>query len=318
MKLGHFELNCALVLAPMSGITDYPFRQLTREFGCGWVVTEMISAEGLVRKKESFLKIMEDEHPISVQLFGGNPEALSEAAGLAEGMGADAIDINLGCPAPRATEVGAGVALMRFPEKVKRILTGVRRSAKCPLTIKIRSGWDKDHLNAAEISRIAEDCGADAISVHPRTGTQGFHGRADWSVIREVKQKVKIPVIGNGDVVTSSLAEKMADETGCDGVMIGRGALGNPWIFSKKESSNRLPSIKEREKVVERHFSLLQNLYGQERALSEIRKHLAWYTKGLPSSASFRLKLSEMKEREHLFEGLRCYFDYIENRCSCQ
>ena len=313
MKLGNLKFDRPLVLAPMSEITDYPFRRLAREFGCGWVFTEMISAEGLLRKKESLLNIGEDEHPISVQLFGADPQALSEAASLAEGMGADAIDINLGCPAPRATGVGAGVALMRFPEKVEGILAGVRREVRCPLTIKIRSGWDKDQLNAVEISRIAEDCGVDAISLHPRTGTQGFHGRADWNAIREVKQRVKIPVIGSGDVVTPFLAKKMSDETGCDGVMIGRGALGNPWIFSKQGSSDGSPSLKEREKVIERHFFLLQNFYGKERAMREIRKHMAWYIKGLPSSASFRLRLSEMKEKELLFESMRFYFDHVEN-----
>ncbi len=315
MKLGKLTFDHPLVLAPMSGITDYPFRRLAREFGCGWVFTEMVSAEGLLRKKEAMLNIGEDEHPISVQLFGANVETLSEAAGLAEEMGADAIDINLGCPALRATEVGAGVALMRFPEKVERILIGVRRKVRCPLTIKIRSGWDKNQINAVQISRIAEDCGVDAISLHPRTKVQGFGGRADWSLIGELKERAKIPVIGNGDVATPFLAKRMPDETGCDGVMIGRGALGNPWIFSLQGSSAGWPSLEEREKVIQRHFFLLQNFYEKERAMREIRKHLAWYTKGLPSSASFRLRLREMKEKDLLFESLRFYFDYIENRC---
>jgi tRNA-dihydrouridine synthase B len=311
MKLGSLIFDRPFVLAPMVGITDYPFRRLAREFGCAWVFTEMISAEGLLRKKESFLKIMEDEHPISVQLFSGNPEALSGAAVLAEGMGADAVDINLGCPAPRATEVGAGVALMRFPEKVERILAGVRRAVKCPLTIKIRSGWDKNQLNAVGISRIAEDCGVDAIFLHPRTKVQGFGGRADWSLVRELKQRVKIPVIGNGDIVTPTLGKRMLDKTGCDGVMIGRGALGNPWIFSPDGDSEKSPSLKEREKAIERHFSLLQDHYGEERAVDEIRRHVAWYTKGLRFSASFRLRLREMREKEHLFESMRSFFDGV-------
>jgi len=315
MRLGNLQLENPLVLAPMSGITDYPFRQIAREQGCGLTFTEMVSAEGLLRKGEAFLKIERDEHPVSVQLFGSNPEVLTEAAERAETMGADAIDLNMGCPAKQVVKAGAGADLMRFPGKVEGILVEVRKKVKCPLTIKIRSGWDEKYINAVKISEIAEACGVDAISIHPRTKDQGFHGRADWNLIREVKRSVYIPVIGNGDVTTPFLAKKMLDETGCDGVMIGRGALGNPWIFNPRSPSL---SLNERKKVIHHHFSLIQNFYGEEHSVHQIRKHLYWYTKGLPNCTSFHSGLSNLKRKETLFEAIQSYFESIERREPCQ
>jgi nifR3 family TIM-barrel protein len=323
VNIGNLQLGSPLILAPMAGISDYPFRKIAKEKGCGLSLTGMISAEGLLRKGESFLRIGVDEHPVSVQLFGSDPEFLSEAAQVAGGMGADAIDINMGCPVDQVVETGAGVALMQFPEKVRRILAEVRKGTRCPLTIKIRSGWDLEHMNAVEISKIAEDCGIDAIFIHPRTKVQRFHGQADWRVIGEVKKAVRIPVFGNGDVTTPFLAKRMMEETGCDGVMIGRGALGNPWIFSpgnsgtSGEKSIPFPSLEERQRVIGHHFSLLRTLYGEEGAMQKIRRNLIWYTKGLPFSASFRLKLSEMKEQGALFEGIASYFDFIRKEGSC-
>jgi nifR3 family TIM-barrel protein len=318
MKLGTLKLDCSLFLAPMAGITDYPFRRIMRKFGCGLAFTEMMSAEGLVRKEGSFLGIGKDEHPISVQIFGSCPEVVPEAAGMAEAMGADGVDINMGCPAEQVVKTGAGADLMRSPEKVKKILTEVRKRLKGTLTVKIRSGWDKEQINAVQISEIAGDCGVDAIFVHPRTKAQGFGGRADWNIIREVKQAVRIPVIGNGDVTTSLLIEKMLKETGCDGVMIGRGALGNPWIF--RHGNGNAPearsafgiSLEERWEVISDHFSLLQANYGNRGAMKEIRRHVAWYVKGLPHSASFRSALSGMKDKEGLFGAIRSYFDHLE------
>ena len=283
----------------------------------------MVSAEGLSRKRESLLRINEEEHPVSVQLSGANPEVLAGAAQMAEAMGADAIDINMGCPGRQVVEMGAGVALMRFPEKVGRIITEVRRKVKVPLTIKIRSGWDRRQVNAVEISKIAEDCGCDAISLHPRTKVQGFRGRADWNLIKEVKRAVHIPVIGNGDVTTPFLIKGMMEETGCDGVMIGRGALGNPWIFNvgnldfSEERSTIFPSLEERQSIIEYHFFLLRDFYGEKGAMKRIRRHVAWYAKGLPSSASFRSTLSGMREKEVLFEAIRSYFDFIKRRGEC-
>ena len=311
MKLGNLRFDRAFFLAPMSGITDAPFRQLAREKGCEMAFTEMVSAEGLVRKSESFLKVGNEEHPLSAQLFGSEPEALARAAGMAEELGADAIDINMGCPAKKVVVTGAGVDLMRFPEKVEKILKRVRRELKGPLTVKIRAGWNKERINAIEISKIAEDCGVDAVTIHPRTKVQGYSGRADWRLIAEVKKTLAIPVIGNGDVTTPVLAKRMLEETGCDGVMIGRGALGNPWIFSQERSSP-MPSLRERQEVIRRHFSLAEDYYGEKGAVKEIRKHVIWYTRGLPFSASFRCAVPRLKEKEELFEAITSYFDLVE------
>jgi len=297
MRLGTLSLKSNLVLAPLSGIYDYPFQQNAKEHGCSLVVTEMVSAEGLLRKGESFLKIGEDEHPVTVQLFGSNAEVLGEAAQMAESMGADMIDINMGCPAKQVVETGAGVDLMRFPEKVEKILTTVRREVKCPLSIKIRSGWDGEHINAVEISKIAEDHGADAIFIHPRTKVQGFHGRADWSLIREVKNAIHVPVVGNGDVTTQFLAKRMLEETGCDGVMIARGALGNPFIFSQIATylltgeCQTEPSEADKISMARLHARLMAEQFGEERGAIMMRRYLGWYVKGFPGATDLRPQL---------------------------
>ncbi len=319
MKLGSLQLSGNIVLAPMSGLTDYPFRRLAREHGCCLVFTEMVSAEGLLRKGKSFLRIEKDEHPISVQLFGSDPGAIAEAAQMTEGMGVDAIDINMGCPAKQVVKTGAGADLMRFPEKVKRTLTEVRKKVKSPLTVKIRSGWDSRHINAVEISKIAEESGIDAIFIHPRTRDQGFRGEADWKLIGKVKNAVGIPVVGNGDVTTPLLARKMLQETGCDGVMIGRGALGNPWIFDRRDFNSLgegfvlQPTLEERQRMMEYHFSLLREHYGERGAMREIRKHAARYTKGLRSSVFLRSTLHHLERGEEFFETLTSYFESIKN-----
>jgi len=314
MKLGNLQLKNNLFLAPMAGITDFPFRQLAREHGCGLTFTEMVSAEGFLRKGEGFLRMVKGEHPVSVQLFGSKPEILAEAGAKAEAMGADAIDLNMGCPAKQVIKTGAGVDLMRFPKKVEEILIAMRKKVPCPLTVKIRSGWDEKQINAVDIAKIAEGCGVDCVTVHPRTKEQAFKGRADWNVISEVKKSVRIPVIGNGDVTTPSLIRKMFDESGCDGVMIGRGALGNPWIFSVRS----LGSPEERRQMIHHHFSLIQNHYGEGNAAHQIRKHLYWYTKGLPNCAVFHSKLSSLKRTERLFEAIHLYFESIQRRDECQ
>ncbi|MBM4305983.1 MAG: tRNA dihydrouridine synthase DusB [Deltaproteobacteria bacterium] len=314
MRLGNLQLKNNLFLAPMAGITDFPFRELAREHGCDLTFTEMVSAEGLLRKGKAFLKIGNNEHPISVQLFGANSTALVGAAVMAQEMEADAIDLNMGCPAKQVVKVGAGVALMRFPEKVKEILLEMRKRITCPLTVKIRSGWDEKQINAVEISKLAEDCGVDAITVHPRTKEQAFRDHSDWNVITEVKKAVRIPVIGNGDVTAPYLIQKMFKETRCDGVMIGRGVLGNPWIFSMGPSG----SAEEKRQMIQHHYSLIQTYYGEEHSVHQIRKHLYWYTKGLPNCAVLHSKLSSLKRKETLFEAIHLYFESIQRRDECQ
>ena len=318
MRLGTLQFDRPLILAPMAGITDYPFRKIAKEMGCGLVFTEMISAKGFLCKKGATLRIREDEKPVVVQLSGSHPATLAEAAEKVEAMGADGIDINLGCPARLVVRTGAGVHLMRSPEALERILIEVRKKLKIPLTIKIRSGWDNDHINAVEISRIAEDCGVDGISIHPRTKVQGFSGRADWGLIEKVKGAVRIPVIGNGDVTTSLLAKRMMDETGCDGVMIGRGVLGNPWVFRSKDSDPFIPSLEERLRMIEHHCSLLREAYGDPWAVIGIRKHVAWYTRGLPCCAPFRSRLFQLKEMDILLGSIQSYFDFVQRRGECQ
>jgi tRNA-dihydrouridine synthase B len=322
MKLGTLQLNSNLVMAPISGVTDYPFRQLTREMGCGFVFTEMVSAEGVLRKGAALLSIEKDDHPVTVQFFGSDPAVLAEAAARAESSGADAIDLNMGCPAKQVVKTGAGVDLMRFPGKARTILVEMRKNVRIPLTVKIRSGWDDEHVNAVEISKLAQDCGVDAIVLHPRTKAQGFGGRADWHLIGDVKRSVRIPVIGNGDVTTPLSARRMLEETGCDGVMIGRGALGNPWIF---RAENPAPSAKgatispeEKRKMIDRHFALLLGYYGARGAVIKIQKHVYWYTKGLPGCASFHSKLSGLKEMGALFEAVASYFDFVERSRPCR
>jgi len=314
MRLGTLQLTNPLILAPMSGITDYPFRQMVRDHGGHLTFTEMLSAEGLLRKGDKFLKLKAEEHPIIVQLFGSNSEVLAESASIVEASGADGVDINMGCPAPQVVRVGAGADLMRFPEKVKRILIEVKKRVKIPLTVKIRAGWDQGHINAVEISKIAQDCGVDAISIHPRTKSQGFKGRAKWELIGEIKRSISIPVIGNGDVKTSLLAERMMKETGCDGVMIGRGALGNPWIFHPNGKTAPQISLEEREWVIHHHFSLLQEDYGEQGAMKRIRRHMDWYTKSLPSCSSLHSQLSGIKEKERMFEVIHLYFNLIKSK----
>ena len=314
MKIGSLQLSGNLVLAPLSGITDYPFRQIAKEHGCSLAYTEMVSADGLLRKGKSFLRIGEGEHPVSVQLFGADPEILAEAAQIAQSMGADAIDINMGCPAKQIVGPGAGADLMRFPGKVREILTKVKNILQSPLTVKIRSGWDGEHINAVEISKISEECGVDAVSIHPRTKVQGYGGRADWDLIRKVKKAVRVSVIGSGDITTSLLAGKMLEETGCDGVMIGRGALGNPWIFGL----NAPPSLGERQEIIRHHFALVQAYYGEKWAVRKFQKHVYWYTKGLRGCTSFHSRLSGLKDTHGLFEAIGFYFDSVERRAPCR
>ena len=305
----------------MAGITSLPFRLTVKKLGAGLVTTEMISAEGLIRGQKttlSYLKSHPDERPLSVQIFGSKPEVMARAAGIVVKAGANIVDINMGCPVKKITKTGAGGALLRSPQRVKEIVTAVRRSCQVPLTVKIRAGWSTDKSVAVETARLIEDCGADAVTIHPRFVKQGFSGKADWTIIADVKEQLKIPVIGNGDVLDPSLALQMKGQTGCDGVMIGRGAIGNPWIFKQildrqDGRAIRQPGLHERRTLIMEHFRLLSVSIGEYRAAKTMRGLLLWYTKGLPRSSRFRGLITRIKDLNTLISALDQYFSTLED-----
>jgi tRNA-dihydrouridine synthase B len=307
-------------MAPMAGITNLPFRLMVKKLGAAMVTTEMISAMGLFRGQEKtldYLKTHPDEKPLAIQIFGSKSEVMARAAEVVVEAGANIVDINMGCPVKKIIKTGAGGALLRTPQKVKEIVSTVRRACPAPLTVKIRAGWAADEPVAVETARIIEDCGADAITVHPRFVKQGFSGNADWTVIAEVKEQLKIPVIGNGDVFKPSVALQMKRQTGCDGVMIGRGAIGNPWIFRQiLEMENGLsvhqPELYERKKLITEHFRLLSLTMGDTRAAKTMRGFLLRYTKGLPHSSRFRESISRIKDWDTLISALDHYFSTLE------
>jgi tRNA-dihydrouridine synthase B len=320
LRIGALDLENWLVLAPMAGITNLPFRLIAKRFGAGLVTTEMISAKGLAmgqRKTLEYLKSDPEEKPLSVQLFGPDPDIMAVAAQIAVEKGADIIDINMGCPARKVVKTGSGAHLLRVPQKAVQIVSAVRRLCPVPLTVKLRSGWSPDQPVAIEIARMAEDCGADAITIHPRFATQGFSGQPDWDVIARAKEQVKIPVIGNGDIFSPHLALEMKRQTACDGVMIGRGAVGNPWIFRQAlEMAEGLditpPGVHERRALVAEHFRLLSIHLGEPRASREIRSHLLRYTRGLPNSTRFRGAISEIRSLDGLMSALDSYLAPFE------
>ena len=307
-------------MAPMAGITNLPFRLMVKKLGAAMVTTEMISAIGLIRGQEKTLKYLKthpDEKPLAIQIFGSKSEVMARAAEVVVEAGANIVDINMGCPVKKVIKTGAGGALLRTPQKVKEIVSTVRRACPAPLTVKIRAGWTADERTAVKTAHIIEDCGADAITVHPRFVKQGFSGNADWTIIAEVKEQLKIPVIGNGDVFKPSFALKMKRQTGCDGVMIGRGAIGNPWIFRQiLEMENGLsvhqPELYERKKLITEHFRLLSLTLGDTKAAKTMRGLLLWYTKGLPRSSRFRESISRIKDWDTLISALDHYFSTLE------
>ncbi len=322
LQIGNLKLENNLILAPMAGITNLPFRLIVKEEGCGLVFSEMVSAIGLVRngrKTQELLRSDSFERPLAVQIFGSEPKILAEAARIVEGLGADIIDINMGCPAKKVVSTGAGSLLLKDPLKIKEIIEAVRASVKIPFTVKIRSGWDSKSVNYLEIGRIAEECGVDAITLHSRTTAQGFGGRSDWSHIAEMKKALKIPVIGNGDVKTPEDAGKMLDETGCDGIMIGRGALGNPWIFSRTlgylndGTVPEPPSEKDVLSTIKMHIEGLVDFLGEREAVREFRKHIGWYTKGLPHSSDFRKTAIHIDNLDDLLDETEAYFETLES-----
>jgi nifR3 family TIM-barrel protein len=319
LKIGTLTLKNRLIMAPMAGITNPPFRRIVRRLGAGLAVTEMVSAVGLSRNHEKtvrYLKSDPEEKPLSVQIFGADPQIMAMAAEIAIQKGADMVDINMGCPARKVIKNGSGGALLKNPASVHRMVTTVRKACTVPLTVKIRAGWSEEEANFLEIAHIIADCGADAVTVHPRFVKQGFSGQADWRIIRKVKEKLPIPVIGNGDVFKPELALQMRKETGCDGVMIGRGALGNPWIFRhipdlEKGLEVRPPELSERKEVILSHFTHLSQIIGEGRASKLMRGQLLWYTKGLPHSSRFRGAFTGIKDVHTMMAALDQYFEAL-------
>lgn len=309
MKIGNVELDNNLILAPMAGVTDLPFRLLCKQMGAGLVCMEMVSAKAITYKNkntESLLEIMPEEMPASLQLFGREPETMAEAVKMIQHRPYAILDVNMGCPVPKIVGNGEGSALMKEPKLAGEIVEALVRVSEKPVTVKIRKGFDDDHVNAVEMAHIAQESGAAAVAVHGRTREQYYSGKADWDIIRQVKEAVKIPVIGNGDINSGEDAIRMMRETGCDGVMIGRGTRGNPWIFKDilhfLETGEHLdsPSKEEMAEVILRHGRMLMEYKGEYIGIREMRKHTAWYTAGLPGSARFRGSINEMETYEEL------------------
>jgi nifR3 family TIM-barrel protein len=316
VALGPLVLKNQLFLAPMAGITNLPMRIISREGGASFAFTEMVSVNGLTREGRKSFELLQssaDDRPIGMQLFGDDPEMLGEAARLVEEYG-ELIDINMGCPVRKVVGTGAGSALMKDPVKVGRIVKSVRKATKLPLTIKIRTGWVCGDDTFMEVGRIAQEEGCDAVTLHPRSRAQMFEGKADWSRIGELKSALQIPVIGSGDLFSAADAVGMLAQTGCDAVMVARGAMGNPWIF--REALSLLsgeepvpPTVKERLAVARRHLELFTDFAGGRVALMEMRKHLSWYSKGLPGAAQFRAAVNRIERTDELVGAMEEFFD---------
>lgn len=309
MKIGSLKLKNNIFLAPMAGVTDLPFRLICKEMGCGLVYTEMVSAKGMFYNSKNTHKLLETdekERPLAVQIFGSDPKILAKTAKDFENSSIDIIDINMGCPAPKIVKNGEGSALTKNPDLVGEIVRSVASSQNKPVTIKIRKGFDENHINAVEIAKIAEKNGASAITVHGRTREQFYSGKADWDIIKKVKEAVSIPVIGNGDVFTPYNAKNLFDYTGCDAIMVGRGAQGNPWIFKNilhfLETGEILPNPEpcEKFKMAIRHANMLIELKGEFTGICEMRKHISWYIKGVDGAAALREKVNKTKNYKEL------------------
>jgi nifR3 family TIM-barrel protein len=321
MRIGNLVLENPLILAPMARITQLPLRRLAREAGCALVVTEMMSANGLVhrsKKTKALLASHPSERPLAAQIFGSDPAVVREAATMVERSGADILDINLGCSVRKVVRQGAGVALMRDPEKLESILTAVRGAITIPLTVKMRTGWEPSGAQAIRAARVAESCGVDAVIVHPRTATQAFGGSADWSLIARVKEAVGVSVIGNGDILDPDDVLRMQRETGCDGIMIGRSAIGNPWIFTQS-----LDRMKGRQVLQPDHAMRRDNLlryvkyavehFGEDRAIPMMRSRVGWFIKGLPHSSRLRETMTRLKTEKEVLQVVESYFDRLIN-----
>lgn len=314
MKIGNVEIENSLALGPMAGVTDLPFRLLCKNQGCGLMYTEMVSAKAILynnKKTKDLLAIDEDEHPVGVQLFGSDPDIMAEIAGAVSHGACDFIDVNMGCPVPKIVNNHEGSYLLTQPKLVEKILTRMVEESIKPITIKIRKGFRDGEKQAVEIAKIAENCGVSAIAVHGRYREQYYSGKADWNIIKEVKDSVSIPVIGNGDIFSAKDAKAMKEFTGCDGIMVGRAARGNPWIFNQiKEylgTGNIIdrPDSEEIKRMILKHARMLIEYKGEYIGVREMRKHIAWYTGGLPHSAEFRRICNEITSMDMLVDMIQ-------------
>ena len=316
MKIGNVELDNKVFLSPMAGVTDLPFRLICKEQDCGMLYTEMINAKALCyddANTKKMLKIEEEEHPVAVQIFGSDPEFMGRAAQIMNEYPNEILDINMGCPAPKVVKNGDGSALMKNPKLAEEVLKAVVKNSEKPVTLKIRKGWDDNSINAVEIAKIAEASGISAVAIHGRTREQYYSGKADWDIIRQIKENINIPVIGNGDVFEVEDAIRMLDQTGCDAIMIGRGSQGNPWIFKRinhyMKTGEILPESTLEEKITTalKHLGLAIEEHGEYVAVREMRKHIAWYLKGLKGSAKLRDEINKIESYEEVVNRLKAY-----------
>ena len=324
-KIGNVEIKNQVVLAPMAGYSNTSFRKIIKDMGAGLIFAEMVSDKALVyqnAKTLELLKMSEEERPIAQQIFGSDVESFVEAARIVESvMHPDIIDINMGCPVPKvAVSAQAGSALLKNPDKIKKIVSEVVKAVSVPVTVKIRLGWDESSINCVEVAKVIESAGASAITLHARTRAQGYSGKARWEYIKQVKESVSIPVIGNGDVKTCFDAKRMILETGCDAVMIGRGVLGNPWIirdcveYLESGSVPKPVSNQEKIEMMKRHFELLKQDKNEKVALLEIRSNILFYLKGMPGNKEMKTRICEAKSEEDIYSLLNQYLVYLEQR----